>query len=176
MTEKPKSHGRLKVAPTLKPRALMEGTPELVGAWEARIVTLFPDAFPGVLGESLTGRALDAGRWRLRTTHLREFGEGKHRNVDDTPAGGGAGMVLRADVLARAIDATQEGAPSDRTRWPLVYLSPRGKRAGRAGQRRLDGRGKLLARPARTPAIHPPRRVARARDPGGVDVGASRRD
>ncbi len=139
MTEKPKSHGRLKVTPTLKPRALMESTPELVGAWEARIVTLFPDAFPGVLGESLTGRALDAGRWRLRTTHLREFGEGKHRNVDDTPAGGGAGMVLRADVLARAIDATQEGAPSDRTRWPLVYLSPRGKRFDQATARRWAG-------------------------------------
>ncbi|GGD37973.1 tRNA (guanosine(37)-N1)-methyltransferase TrmD [Sinisalibacter lacisalsi] len=128
MSDKPKSHGRLKIAPTLTPRALMDDTPRLANAWEARVITLFPAAFPGVLGESLTGRALDEGRWRLETVELRQFGEGKHRNVDDTPAGGGAGMVLRADVLARAIDAAAEGVPGDRGRWPLVYLSPRGRR------------------------------------------------
>ncbi len=127
MPDKPKSHGRLKVTPTLKPRELMRDRPEIAGAWEARIITLFPDAFPGVLGESLTGKALQDGLWRLGLIDLRLFGEGKHRNVDDTPAGGGAGMVLRADVLGKALDAAAEGTPQDRARWPLVYLSPRGR-------------------------------------------------
>jgi tRNA (guanine37-N1)-methyltransferase len=137
MSDKPKSHGRLKIAPTLTPRALMDDAPRLANAWEARVITLFPAAFPGVLGESLTGRALDEGRWRLETVELRQFGEGKHRNVDDTPAGGGAGMVLRADVLAAAIDAASKGVPADRERWPLVYLSPRGARFDQAMARRF---------------------------------------
>lgn len=132
MTDKPKSHGRLKVRPTLTPRTLMEETPELVSTWTARIVTLFPGAFPGVLGESLTGRALHEGKWRLEPIDLRTFGEGKHRNVDDTPAGGGAGMVLRADIVARALDRAAEGTPKSRGRWPVVYLSPRGRRFDQA--------------------------------------------
>lgn len=127
MPDKPKSHGRLKLTTSLKPRALMQDKPELVGAWEARVITLFPQAFPGVLGESLTGKALQDGLWRLGLIDLRPFGEGKHRNVDDTPAGGGAGMVLRADVLGRALDVAALGTPEDRTRWPIVYLSPRGR-------------------------------------------------
>jgi len=139
MSDKPKSHGRLKIAPTLTPRALMDERPRLASAWEARVITLFPAAFPGVLGESLTGRALDEGLWRLETVELRQFGEGKHRNVDDTPAGGGAGMVLRADVLAAAIDAAREGTPADRARWPLVYLSPRGARFDQAMAHRFAG-------------------------------------
>lgn len=120
----PKSHGRKSIRPTLKPRALIEETPELVGVWQARIITLFPDAFPGTLGLSLTGRALQDGKWQLHTHDLRQYGIGKHRNVDDTPAGGGAGMVLRADVVGPAIDAAQAYA---RGHWPLVYLSPRGR-------------------------------------------------
>ena len=87
------------------------------------MITLFPTAFPGVLGESLTGKALHDGLWQLETVDLRRYGEGKHRNVDDTPAGGGAGMVLRADVVGRAIDDTQKTAKG---RWPIIYLSPRG--------------------------------------------------
>lgn len=119
-----KSHGRKTITATLKPRELVEHRPHLKGAWVAKIITLFPDAFPGVLGESLTGKGLKDGVWRLETTDLRRFGDGKHRNVDDTPSGGGAGMVLRADVLGQAIDHTQKGV---RGRHPLVYLSPRGK-------------------------------------------------
>lgn len=133
-----KSHGRLSMRPTLKPRDLMEEARLVRGAWVARIITLFPDAFPGVLGQSLTGKALDFGLWRLETTDLRPFGEGKHRNVDDTPAGGGAGMVLRADVVDRAIHAAMAGAPMDRARWPLVYLSPRGQRFDQAMARRFS--------------------------------------
>jgi tRNA (guanine37-N1)-methyltransferase len=135
MTDKPKSHGRLAMRPTLQPRSLMDA-PELRGSWVAKVITLFPEAFPGVLGESLTGRALKHGAWRLETIDLRPFGEGKHRNVDDTPAGGGAGMVLRADVLSRALDRAAEGTPADRARWPVVYLSPRGRRFDQSTARR----------------------------------------
>lgn len=103
----------------------MSETPTLKGAWCARVITLFPQSFPGVLGASLTGKALADGLWRLETIDLRPFGTGKHRNVDDTPAGGGAGMVLRPDVVARALNKAADGTP-DRARWPVVYLSPRG--------------------------------------------------
>jgi len=101
------------------------------GGWTARVITLFPEAFPGVLGHSLTGKALEQGLWALETVDLRPFGEGRHRNVDDTPAGGGAGMVLRADVMARALQVAQAGA-GPRETWPLVYLSPRGRRFDQA--------------------------------------------
>lgn len=96
--------------------------------WTARVVTLLPEAFPGILGLSLTGRALERGVWRLETVPLREFGQGRHRNVDDTPAGGGAGMVLRADVMAAAL----AGVPG-----PYIYLSPRGRRFDQAMARAL---------------------------------------
>ena len=117
-----KSHGRLSIQASVVPRDLMEPR-HVKGAWAARVITLFPEAFPGVLGLSLTGKALDQGLWRLETVDLRTFGEGRHRNVDDSPAGGGAGMVLRADVLDRALVKAAEGAG-----WPVVYLSPRGRR------------------------------------------------
>ncbi len=121
-----KSHGRLTISASLKPRDLME--PQRVkGAWLAKIITLFPEAFPGTLGLSLTGKALNLGLWGLETIDLRPFGEGRHKNVDDNPAGGGAGMVLRADVVARALDQAAIGTPPDRRRWPVVFLSPRGK-------------------------------------------------
>lgn len=89
--------------------------------FKASIITLFPEAFPGGLGVSLIGKALRDGLWSLDTTQLRDFGQGPHKNVDDTPAGGGAGMVLRADVAAAAIDSIERNAR------PLIYLSPRGK-------------------------------------------------
>ncbi len=87
----------------------------------ASIVTLFPEAFPGTLGLSLIGKGLRDGLWSLDTVQLRDFGQGPHKNVDDTPAGGGAGMVIRADVAAAALDSIPR---NDR---PIVYLSPRGK-------------------------------------------------
>lgn len=90
-------------------------------AFAASIITLFPEAFPGTLGLSLIGKALRDNVWSLETVNLRDFGAGPHKSVDDTPAGGGAGMVIRADVAAAAIDSI---AGYDR---PLVYLSPRGK-------------------------------------------------
>ncbi|ALG92005.1 tRNA (guanine-N1)-methyltransferase [Actibacterium sp. EMB200-NS6] len=107
------------------------------GAWKAKVITLFPEAFPGVLGQSLTGRALDQGLWALETINLRLFGEGRHRNVDDTPAGGGAGMVLRPDIVGAALKQAAAGTPADRAAWPVVYLSPRGKRFDQAMARRF---------------------------------------
>lgn len=92
-------------------------------AWRVSVITLFPDMFPGPLGVSLVGQALAAGLWSLTTLQIRDFGLGKHRQVDDTPAGGGAGMVLRADVLGPALDAARSGNPDA----PLIYLSPRGR-------------------------------------------------
>ena len=91
--------------------------------FNASVITLYPEMFPGPLGISLAGRALDKDLWCLQTVPLREFGEGKHRQVDDTPAGGGAGMVLKADILAAAIDAT---CPEGDNR-PRLLMSPRGR-------------------------------------------------
>ncbi|MBB4023511.1 MULTISPECIES: tRNA (guanosine(37)-N1)-methyltransferase TrmD [Actibacterium] len=136
-TPKSKSHGRLSIAASLKPRDLIEARPRLKGAWKAKVITLFPEAFPGVLGQSLTGRALDQGLWALETINLRLFGEGRHRNVDDTPAGGGAGMVLRPDIVGAALKQAAAGTPADRAAWPVVYLSPRGKRFDQAMARRF---------------------------------------
>ena len=93
-------------------------------AWTASVITLFPDMFPGPLGYSLVGRALQERRWRLEMIGLREFATDRHRTVDDVPFGGGAGMVMRADVVARAIDAAQATGPER----PAVYLTPRGRR------------------------------------------------
>lgn len=98
----------------------MTGAQPPAQPWRAEIVTLFPEAFPGTLGLSLTGKALAEGLWSLRTIFLREFGIGRHRNVDDTPAGGGAGMVIRADVLDAALATATPGLP-------VIYLSPRGR-------------------------------------------------
>ena len=130
-----KSHGRLTISASPIPRDLMDGAPRVKGAWEARVITLFPEAFPGTLGLSLTGKALDQGLWRLETIDLRLLGEGKHRNVDDSPAGGGAGMVLRADVVDRAFHAAATGI--QKSRWPIIYLSPRGKPFDQAMARRF---------------------------------------
>ena len=132
-----RSHGRLSAKPVLRPRDLFDDARAVRGAWLARVITLFPQAFPGVLEQSLTGKAMDLGLWRLESYDLRQFGIGKHRNVDDTPAGGGAGMVLRADVVDAAFNAASVGANPDRARWPVVYLSPRGKPFDQAMARRF---------------------------------------
>lgn len=128
MTQPPsKSHGRLSQSASLTPRELITDRPRLAKAWCAKVITLFPETFPGVLGASLTGKALQKGLWALECIDLRTFGIGKHRQVDDTPTGGGAGLVLKPDVMARALDIACKGTPADRTEWPIVYLTPRGK-------------------------------------------------
>ncbi|MGR3571637.1 tRNA (guanosine(37)-N1)-methyltransferase TrmD [Brevirhabdus sp.] len=143
-----KSHGRLRIAASARPRELMSDTPDLAGTWKARVITLLPDAFPGILGESLTGKALQQGLWSLEPIDLRLFGEGKHRNVDDTPAGGGAGMVLRADIVDRALGFAARDTPDPAAapgQWPVIYLSPRGRRFDQAMAHRLaSARGVTL--------------------------------
>ena len=88
--------------------------------WRASVLTIFPDMFPGPLGASLAGKALAAGAWSFDVVDIRAFATDKHRSVDDTPAGGGPGMVMKADVLGRAIDATATDAR------PRLLMSPRG--------------------------------------------------
>ena len=120
MTSKPRSAGRLSVRPSARPRDLMGERATVAGAWNATILTLYPDMFPGTLGQSLVGRALDEGLWSLNVVNIRHFATDKHRTVDDTPAGGGAGMVLKPDILGRAIEACGG-------RGPIIAPSPRGR-------------------------------------------------
>ncbi len=91
--------------------------------FHASVLTLYPEMFPGPLGVSLAGKALTEDKWRLDTVQIRDFAEGRHRMVDDTPSGGGAGMVMRADVLAKAID--HASPPGDER--PRLLMSPRGR-------------------------------------------------
>ena len=92
-------------------------------SFAAQILTLYPEMFPGPLGVSLAGRALSEGKWSCDPIHIRDFATDKHRTVDDTPAGGGAGMVLRADILGLAIDHAVEKRPD----LPVIAMTPRGR-------------------------------------------------
>ena len=108
----------------------------------ATVLTLYPEMFPGPLGVSLAGRAMSEGKWAIDAVQIRDFAADKHRTVDDTPAGGGAGMVLRVDVLAKAIDHARDGGPADR---PVIALTPRGKPLTQARVRELaSGPGVIL--------------------------------
>ncbi len=111
-------------------------------SWTAWVLTLFPEMFPGSLGLSLAGRALENDIWNLETVDIRDFASDKHRSVDATPFGGGPGMVMRPDVLGAAIEATRQRAAPD---MPLIYLSPRGPRLDQARVRELAaGDGAIL--------------------------------
>lgn len=101
-------------------RAMSNGA---TSAWHATALTLFPEMFPGTLGHSLAGRALREGTWSLDALQIRDFATDKHRTVDDTPCGGGAGMVMRPDVVDAACAAALAAGPER----PLVYLTPRGR-------------------------------------------------
>ncbi|GAM99552.1 tRNA (guanine37-N1) -methyltransferase [alpha proteobacterium U9-1i] len=131
----------------------------------ASIITLFPEAFPGTLGVSLIGKALREGAWSLETLNLRDFGQGPHKNVDDTPAGGGAGMVLRADVAATAIDSIPR---NDR---PLIYLSPRGDQLNQSMAREWAAGPGLILFCGRFEALD--ERVIEARNMREVAVGGA---
>jgi tRNA (guanine37-N1)-methyltransferase len=110
-----------------------------MSGWQATVLTLFPEMFPGPLGVSLLGKALAKNLWQLEVRDIRASGLGKHRTVDDTPAGGGPGMVMRADVAVAAIDAVAQNSR------PLIYLSPRGRPLTQARVRELAaGPGAIL--------------------------------
>jgi tRNA (guanine37-N1)-methyltransferase len=114
-------------------------TMTMSSSWSTTVLTLFPEMFPGPLGMSLPGKALEKNLWSLDVRDIRDHGIGKHRTVDDTPAGGGPGMVMRADVAAAAIDAVPR---NDR---PLIYLSPRGAPLTQARVQALaEGAGAIL--------------------------------
>jgi tRNA (guanine37-N1)-methyltransferase len=104
--------------------------PAQLMTFKATILTLYPEMFPGPLGASIAGRAQEEGKWAMETVQIRDFATDKHRTVDDTPAGGGAGMVLKADVLARAVDSVPVVAP-------ILAMTPRGKPITQARIREL---------------------------------------
>ncbi len=145
----------------------MAHTPKSDGrpAWRATVLTLFPEMFPGPLGASLAGQALQAAIWSLRTVAIREFGLGRHRAVDDAPAGGGAGMVMRADVLGAAIDHARSGEPDV----PLLYLTPRGVPFDQALARELSGGPGVLLVAGRFEGVD--ERVIEARNMREVSIG-----
>lgn len=126
------------------------------------VLTLYPEMFPGVLGYSLAGRALKRGIWSLDTVQIRDFASDKHRSVDDTPAGGGAGMVMRADILAAAIDS----CPQDLHR---VLLSPRGRPLNQEYARSLARRSGIILVCARFEGVD--ERVVHARKLEEVSIG-----
>ena len=109
--------------------------------WTARVLTLFPEMFPGPLGCSLTGRALADGIWRLETLQIRDFATDRHRSVDDRPFGGGPGMVMMCGPLFDAVEKVERDDPTPATR---IMLTPQGERFNQAMARALAGRDRLL--------------------------------
>jgi tRNA (guanine37-N1)-methyltransferase len=134
--------------------------------WRATVLTLFPEMFPGPLGLSLAGKALHEGKWSVATIDIRDFATDKHRSVDDTPAGGGAGMVMRADIAAAAIDAARKDAGSDT---PTIYLSPRGTPLTQARAHELAHGPGVLLLCGRFEGVD--QRVLEARDVEEISIG-----
>ncbi|MFO1190369.1 MAG: tRNA (guanosine(37)-N1)-methyltransferase TrmD [Alphaproteobacteria bacterium] len=118
----------------------------MVGApWTAKVLTLFPEMFPGPLGHSLAGKALGRGLWRLEAIDIRAFATDRHRSVDDDPFGGGPGMVMRADVIDAALAGALSAPPEAATALPVIYLTPRGRLMDQARVRTLAaGPGVIL--------------------------------
>jgi tRNA (guanine37-N1)-methyltransferase len=133
--------------------------------WRATVLTLFPEMFPGPLGLSLAGQALAAAIWSLDTVQIRDFGLGRHRAVDDTPAGGGAGMVMRADVLGAAIDHARTLTPG----LPLLYMTPRGERLTQSLAHELAGGPGVMVLAGRFEGID--ERVIEGRDMREISIG-----
>jgi len=133
---KPRSHGMFQPRVTARPKRLMQDQAP-AHAFRVKVLTIFPELFPGPLDASLTGKALKDRIWALEVLDIRDFARNKHRTVDDTPAGGGPGLVMKPDVVAAAIDHAQADAPPERARWPVIYLSPRGRPLTQARARDL---------------------------------------
>lgn len=134
--------------------------------WRATVLTIFPEMFPGPLGLSLAGKALAKGKWELATIDIRGFAGDKHRAVDDTPAGGGAGMVMRADIAAAAIDAARAAMPPGA---PTIYLSPRGYPFMQEQARELAERPGVILLCGRFEGID--ERVLQARNVEEISIG-----
>jgi tRNA (guanine37-N1)-methyltransferase len=134
--------------------------------WKATVLTLFPEMFPGPLGFSLAGKALTEGTWQLDAIDIRDFAQDRHRSVDDTPAGGGAGMVMRADIAAAAIDAAKAASPAGT---PTIYLSPRGTPLTQAGVELLAHGPGVILLCGRFEGLD--QRVLEARDVVEVSIG-----
>ena len=134
-------------------------------AFQATVLTLFPEMFPGPLGRSLAGRALKAGLWRLEVVDIRDFARDKHRAVDGAPFGGGAGMVMRADVLAAALDAVAAGGSNG----PRICFSPRGRVLDQGLVRDLAAAGAVTLVCGRFEGVD--ERVLAARDLVEVSLG-----
>jgi len=132
--------------------------------WTVRVLTLFPQMFPGPLGQSIAGQALEAGAWALETVDIRDFARDKHRSVDDTPFGGGPGMVMRPDVVDAAIAAALADG-----RAPVVYLSPRGRLLTQAVARELAARPTLTLLCGRYEGVD--ERVLEARQVEEISLG-----
>ena len=130
--------------------------------FRATVLTLYPEMFPGPLGVSLAGKALAEGIWSLDTVQIRDFATDKHRSVDDTPAGGGAGMVLRADVLAAALDSVADGRPT-------IALTPRGAPLNQERVRGIAGEEGLILLCGRFEGFD--ERIFEARRIGQMSVG-----
>jgi tRNA (guanine37-N1)-methyltransferase len=130
--------------------------------WRASVLTLFPAMFPGPLGQSLAGRALETGLWTLDVTHIRDFAQDRYKTVDDTPFGGGAGMVLRADI----VDAAVASVADDR---PVVCLTPRGRRFSQADARRFAGGSGVILLCGRYEGID--QRVIETRNMQEISIG-----
>ena len=133
--------------------------------WTARVLTIFPDMFPGPLGVSLAGQALAAGVWRLEAMDIRAFACDRHGSVDDTPFGGGPGMVMRPDVVDAAIEAALGREPS----LPLIHLTPRGRPFDQERARTLASGPGLIALCGRYEGID--ERVIEARHPDEISLG-----
>jgi len=138
----------------------------MTGAWSAHVLTLYPDMFPGPLGQSLAGRGLEEGAWELQVTNIRDHAIGKHRTVDDSPFGGGAGMVMRPDVLGNAIDAAKVASGNDKR---VMYFSPRGRIMDQAFVREVSAGPGVILVCGRFEGID--QRVLDARDVEEVSLG-----
>ncbi len=130
--------------------------------WHASVLTLFPAMFPGPLGQSLAGRALENDVWSLDVTNIRDFANDRHRTVDDTPFGGGAGMVLRPDIVDAAVDSVADGRP-------VVCLTPRGRRFDQADARRFASCSGIILLCGRYEGID--QRVIEAREMQELSIG-----